>query len=43
MDLEQILLDKNNDTEILNGKKDLKDIEAEKKIMRINLVFLLPG
>ena len=44
MDLEQILKDKNNDTEIVNmAKKDLSDIEKKKEIFESKLkIFLLP-
>ena len=44
MDLEQILKDKNNDTEIVNmAKKDLSDIEKKREIYESKLkIFLLP-
>ena len=44
MDLEQILKDKDNDTEIVNmAKKDLSDIEKKKEIFESKLkIFLLP-
>ena len=44
MDLEQILKDKDNDTEIVNmAKKDLSDIEKKKEIYENKLkIFLLP-
>ena len=44
MDLEQILKDKDNDTEIVNmAKKDLSDIEKKKEIYESKLkIFLLP-
>ena len=44
MDLEQILKDKNNDTEIVNmAKKDLNDMEKKKEIYESKLkIFLLP-
>ena len=44
MDLEQILKDKNNDTEIVNmAKKDLSDMEKKKEIYESKLkIFLLP-
>ena len=43
-DLEQILLDKNNDTEIIEmAKKDLNDIEVKKENYENKLkIFLLP-
>ena len=42
-DLEQILLDKNNDTEMIEmAKKDLNDIEVKKKITSQLKIFLLP-
>ena len=44
MDLEQILKDKNNDTEMVNmAKKDLSDMEKKKEIYESKLkIFLLP-
>ena len=44
MDLEQILKDKDNDTEIVNmAKKDLSDMEKKKEIYESKLkIFLLP-
>ena len=44
MDLEQILKDKNNDTEMVNmAKKDLSDMEKKKEIYENKLkIFLLP-
>ena len=44
MDLEQILKDKSNDTEIVNmAKKDLSDIEKKREIYESKLkIFLLP-
>ena len=37
MDLEQILKDKNNDTEMVNmAKKDLSDMEKKKRFTKVN-------